>query len=270
MSSKCFIFAIQSYSSDIFPRNDSAFPKNKLSLYSIAWANFSKLLIKPTKYHRFHYPILMLTLDLQKQKTNSSVIVTRMLLSILTDNFDYRSGLNNFFASFPSKNVKITVINSFLQKLSTLVTAKSNISKRIDFLLLTSVTFLGAITMCSAFTPLCGYDNSTIFLIADVCCPNTKSSGKHCLHKKTFEFLGRSEYQCPHCASLCQLRNLLFEDQTNSFFLLFGQGVYIFEESPKPLQDVIGDVYCPGVYCFNREKCESSDGYVTTPRSIFG
>ena len=37
-----------------------------------------------------------------------------------------------------------------------------------------------------------------------------------------------------------------FEEQTNSFFLSHGQGVYIFEESPKSIQDVIGDVYCPG------------------------
>ena len=38
----------------------------------------------------------------------------------------------------------------------------------------------------------------------------------------------------------------------------------------KSIQEVIGDVYCPGKYCFNREECESLDGYVTTPRSIYG
>ena len=48
------------------------------------------------------------------------------------------------------------------------------------------------------------------------------------------------------------------------------QGVYIFEERAKSIQEVIGDVYCPGKYCFNREKCESIGGYVTTPRSIYG
>ena len=48
-------------------------------------------------------------------------------------------------ASFPSKSLNITVINSFLQKLSTWVTAKSIISTRIDLLLLTSLTFLRAI-----------------------------------------------------------------------------------------------------------------------------
>ena len=71
-------------------------------------------------------------------------------------------------------------------------------------------------------------------------------------------------------AHLCQVRSLLFEDQTNSFFLSLGQGVYSFEENPKSIQDVIGDVYCPGGYCLNREKCISIGGYVTTPRSIYG
>ena len=53
-------------------------------------------------------------------------------------------------------------------------------------------------------------------------------------------------------------------------FLSFGQRVYIFEEDSRSIQDVIGDVYCPGKHCFNREKCESLDGYVTTPRSKYG
>ena len=69
---------------------------------------------------------------------------------------------------------------------------------------------------------------------------------------------------------MCQVRNIPFEDQRNSFFLSLGQGVYIFEENPKSVQDVIGDVYCPCKYYLNREKCESIGGYVTTPRSIHG
>ena len=123
--------------------------------------------------------------------------------------------------------------------------------------------------MCSAFTPDCAYDNSTIILIGDMYCPNTKCSGRLCLHKKTFESLGRSDYQCPQCGSVCQVHNIPFEDQLNSFFLSLGQGVYIFEERPKSVQEVIGDVYCPGQFCLNREKCESLDGHVTTPRSIY-
>ena len=122
--------------------------------------------------------------------------------------------------------------------------------------------------MCSTFTPFCGYDNSTTILIGDVFCPNTKCLGKLCLQKKTFQSLGRSDYQCPQCGSVCQVRNVSCEDETNSFFLSLVQGVYIFEESPKSVQDVIGDVYCPGKYWVTGEKCESFDGYVTTPRSI--
>ena len=159
--------------------------------------------------------------------------------------------------SFPSKSLNITVINSFLQKLSTWVNAKSNISTSIDFLLPISVTFFRAITICSTD---CAYDNSAIIIIGDVYCPNSKCLRKLCLHKKTFQSLGRSVYQCPQCASVCQVRNIPLEDQTNSFFLSFGAGVYIFEESVKIIQDVIGDVYCPGKYCLNREKCESFGG----------
>ena len=52
-----------------------------------------------------------------------------------------------------------------LTEVVTWVTAQSNISTRIDFLLPTSVTFFRAITMCSTD---CAYDNSTIILIGDV------------------------------------------------------------------------------------------------------
>ena len=124
--------------------------------------------------------------------------------------------------------------------------------------------------MCSAFTPDCGYDNSNLILIGDMYGPNRKCSVKLCLHKKTFQSLGRRDYQCPKRPSLCQVRNISFEDETNSFFLSFGQGVSFFEEKPKPIQDVIEDVFCPGKYCSNRVKCEFLGGYVTTPRSIYG
>ena len=120
--------------------------------------------------------------------------------------------------------------------------------------------------MCSAFTPDCGYNNSTIFVIGDVHCQNTKFSGRVCLHMKTIQSLGGSIYQCPQCGTVCQVRNIPFEDQRNSFFFWLGQGVFIFEENPKSVQDVLGDVYCPGKYCLNREKGESIGGYVTTPR----
>ena len=123
--------------------------------------------------------------------------------------------------------------------------------------------------MCSASTPDCGYDNSTIILFGDAYCPNTKCSGELCLQKKTFQSLGRSDYQCLQRGSVCQVQSIPFEEQINSFFLSLGQGNYIFVERPKPIQEDIGDVLCPGEFCLNREKCASIDGYVITPRSIY-
>ena len=192
------------------------------------------------------------------------------------DKIVHRSHLETtILACFPSKKLNHTAINSFLQKLSTLTPAKITIAKftistGTDITLQTSVKYLRAVTMCSAFTPDIGYDNSTIFLIDDVFRPNTKCSGRICLHKKTFKLLHRSDYQYPQCASECQGCKIPFEDQKHSLFLSLGQEVYIFEESPKSFQEVIGDVFCPGKYCLNREKSEFLGGYVTTPRCIHG
>ena len=227
-------------------------------------------MIKLASAYRFPYRSPKLRLDLESQWTVSLLITMTISLNIQIDKFVYHSDLETTnLAYFPSKSLNYTTINSFLQKLSTLTIVKFTISTRTEITLQTSVKYLRAITMCSAFIPDCGYDNSTIVLFGDVSCPNTKCSGRICLHKKTFQSLGRSDYQCPQCASVCQVRNIPFEDQRNSFFLSLGQGVYIFEDNPKSVQDVIGDVCCPGKYCSSTEKCGPLGGYVTTPTSIF-
>ena len=119
-----------------------------------------------------------------------------MTISLNTqiDNFVYRPDLETtILAYFPSKSLNHKPINLFLQKLPTLTIAKITISTRTDITLETSVKELRALTMCSAFTPDSGYDNSTINLIGDVFCPNTKCLGKLCMHKKIFQSLGRSD-----------------------------------------------------------------------------
>ena len=73
-----------------------------------------------------------------------------------------------------------------------------------------------------------------------------------------------------HTVTLCARCAICFEAQTNPLFLSFSQGIYIFEESPKSIRDGFEDVYCPSKYCFNGEKCESLDDYITTPRCING
>ena len=154
--------------------------------------------------HRYPYQSLKFRLDLQIQRTISLLITITISLNIQVDKFVYRSDLETtILAFFPSKCLNYTAINLFLQKLSTLTIAKFTISLRSDFALQTSVKKLRAITMCSAFTPDFGYDNCTIYLIGDVCCSNTKCSGKLFLHKKTLQTLSTSDYQCLQCVSVC-------------------------------------------------------------------
>ena len=49
-----------------------------------------------------------------------------------------------------------------------------------------------AITMCSAFTPDCVYDNSTIIFIEDVYCPNTKCLVNFACPERLFNLLGEA------------------------------------------------------------------------------
>ena len=60
-----------------------------------------------------------------------------------------------------------------------------------------------------------------------------------CVHRRTFQPLGRSDYQCPPCASIYQVRNSPSEEQTNFFVLLCNQGIDIFEGTRKSMEDVI-------------------------------
>ena len=156
----------------------------------------------------------------QSQRTISLLNTITISLNIQIENFVYPSDLETTtLAYFRSKRLNYRAITLFLQKISTLTIAKLTISTKTDITLQTSVKNLRAITMCCAFTPNCGYDNSTIILLADVFCANIKCSGKLCLHKKTFQSLGRSDYQCTQCACVCPVRNIPFEDRSNSFFL---------------------------------------------------
>ena len=73
----------------------------------------------------------------------------------------------------------------------------------------------------------------------------------------------RNARLCARCAIF-----LLKNKQTPFSCRLF-KGFYFLKESRKSIQDVIGEVYSPGEYCLNREKCDSLGGYVTSPRLIY-
>ena len=87
-------------------------------------------------------------------------------------------------------------------------------------------------------------------------CPNTKCSGNLACTKRLFNLSAEAITSVRNARVCARWAIFYFEDQADSFFLSFGKGVYSFEESPKSIQDVIGDVYCPGKYCSSREKCE--------------
>ena len=65
------------------------------------------------------------------------------------------------------------------------------------------------------------------------------------MQKNISQSLDRSDYQCPQCSSMCQVRNISLQEQKVSFFLKFDQGIQIFEGKQISMQDVIGDVNCP-------------------------
>ena len=98
--------------------------------------------------------------------------------------------------------------------------------------------------MCSAFSSNSVYENSTFILLEDVYCPKTKCSGKICLLRKIFPSLGRSDYPCRQCASVCQVRKIPSEDQLNHFFVVWPGGLDFEQNQSKSKQDVIGDVCC--------------------------
>ena len=209
-----------------------SFSKENSVLWLKVWAIFSKFLIKQPCVYRFHYRNPKLKLELQSQKTIYLLITMEISLNIQTYKFVYRFTLETtILASFPSKSLSRTVISSHSQKLSTLNIAKFTTSTKTDITLQTSVKLLRAITMCTTFTPDWRYDTSIIKLIANVYCPNTMCSGILYVHRKTFQSLGRSDCQCPQRTSTCQMREIPFDERTNSFFLRFGQGIYIFEET---------------------------------------
>ena len=136
-------------------------------------------------------------------------------------------------ASFQSKSFNYTLIILYLQKVSTLTIANFTTSARTEFTLQTSVHFLGPNTMCSTFTPHCRYKHSINKPLGNVLCPNTLCSGLFCVHKKYFQSLGRSDYQCPEGTSTCEERNIHFEVQTIWFDFLKCDQAFILPKRHK-------------------------------------
>ena len=122
--------------------------------------------------------------------------------------------------------------------------------------------------MCSTFTPDCGFDNCTFILIGNVYCPNTECLGKLCLYKKIFQSLGRSDYQCPQCGSVCQVRNVPLKIKHTPFFVAWSGGLHFWREPKINSRCYWRCLLSWQVLSQQREIWIG--GYVTTPRFIFG
>ena len=94
----------------------------------------------------------------------------------------------------------------YSQKLSSLTNAKFITSRRTDMTLQISVKQLRAKTMCSTFKPYCRLEKSFINLFENLFCADILCSRKFHVHKRTFQPLGRSDYQSRQCLSTCRIR----------------------------------------------------------------
>ena len=131
----------------------------------------------------------------------------------------FRFGILVFF---PSKSLSYTAINLLLQKLLTLTIVNFTISTKTDITLQTSVKLSRAITMCCAFTPDCGYNNSNIILIGDVYCPNTKCSGRLCNLSAEPIINVRNARLCVRCAVfLLKIKQIPFSCRLAKGFRIF-------------------------------------------------
>ena len=99
---------------------------------------FSELLVKRASVYIFHYRTPKLRSDLQSRRTISLLITIKISLNFQINKFVNRSILEaTTLAPFPSKILSYSVMNLYLQNLSTLTIAKSTISAKTDITLQT-------------------------------------------------------------------------------------------------------------------------------------
>ena len=169
-------------------------------------------------------------LDLHRQKSISLLITIKISLNIQIDISVYRSNFKTTnFASFSSKKLNYAVIKFTYRDCQPKLSQKITTTTKTDFTLLASVEKFRAITMCSTLTFDWRYDNINSIFCENVHYSKEMCSGKLCVHKKTFQSLRTSDYQCLQCTSWCQVRNIPLEEQTNSVFLKCDSGLHFLK-----------------------------------------
>ena len=127
---------------------------------------------------RFPYRSSKSRLDLQSQKTISLLITITISLSIQIDIFVYRSDLKTtILAFFTIKKFELHDNRFVFTKIVNLNPRETRHFNKNRYYIANKCEKLRAITMCSALTPGCRFDNSTILFLGDAYCPKTRCSG---------------------------------------------------------------------------------------------
>ena len=132
-----------------------------------------------------------------------------------------------------TESLNYTVILSCLQKLSNLTIAYfTAYSTETDFTFHRGMKIQNH-SWCAAqsIRPRCWSSNSVIFNIGNVLRPNKTCYPRPCVHKETPKSLGGSDYQCPECASMCQLRIFLWKWNTPDSFEVGSKDLLFWSDS---------------------------------------
>ena len=188
----------------------------------------------------------------KNQPTLSLLFIVEVSLNIQLDKLVYLSDLGNIFCVFSIKILNYTVINNYIQNLSTLTNAKFTASTRTNITLQTSVERLRAFTTCSTFTPDCRYDNSNSEHFGNVYCSSTVCSRLLFVHEKLFSnseeakvnvFNARQPVRCP--IFLLKNKQIRFTRNVIKRFIILNR---------LNNQVKIAILYCPGKHS-SKEKC---------------
>ena len=268
---KCFNFAIQSYSSDLFSRKKTTFPKKQIESLLDSLGEFLKAFDEANKVSQI--PLRKPKFEIGFTKAKNELfshcykdIVEHLNRQIrLSFRFDKNKNCVlsiKKFEQYGDQFILTEVVNLSYREIKHLYKNRFFVANKCDIF---------ESLQCVVHPPLIMGMTIALLFSLGKCIVQIQSVWVNFVCTKRYFNLSAEPIIIARNAHLCaRLRNIPIEDQTNPFFLSLGQGVYIFEENPKTIQDVIGNVYCPGEYCLNRETCKSIGGYVTTLRSIFG
>ena len=80
--------------------------------------------------------------------------------------------------------------------------------------------------MCSAFTPVFGHNNGPIILTGDAYCPNTKYSGKLCMHRKIFQSSGKAIINARKVRLCVKCAKFFLKIKQIPFFVAWSKGLH--------------------------------------------